>query len=356
VDPCDVVGVHSIGALTVTTFRLLSRDDFRAKVFARDSHRCLVCKGPAVDAHHILERRLWPDGGYYLENGASLCETHHLEAESTALPCEALRELARIKAFPLPPHLYKDQPYDKWGNPVLPNGQRLRGELFDDHSVQKILGSALSLFTNRVKYPRTWHLPWSPGATKDDRILESTRHFDGKDVVVTVKMDGENTTMYSDYLHARSIDYEPHPSRSIVKALHARVARDIPESWRICGENLFAKHSIAYSNLDAYFQVFSIWNDQNRCLDWQETVYWADLLDLSLVPVLYSGIWDPRLIQGLHQETYRGDPCEGYVVRLAGGFHYRDFKVATAKYVRNDHVQTHGHWMRSRLEPNRVKS
>ncbi len=52
----------------------MTRDDFRNAVFARDNHRCVICGEPAKDAHHILERRLFPDGGYYLNNGASLCE------------------------------------------------------------------------------------------------------------------------------------------------------------------------------------------------------------------------------------------------------------------------------------------
>lgn len=52
---------------------LLTRDDFREFVFKRDNHKCVVCGEPAVDAHHILERRLFHDSGYYLDNGASLC-------------------------------------------------------------------------------------------------------------------------------------------------------------------------------------------------------------------------------------------------------------------------------------------
>jgi len=43
---------------------LLTRDQFRDGVFARDGRRCVICQsaGP-LDAHHIVERRLWPDGG-----------------------------------------------------------------------------------------------------------------------------------------------------------------------------------------------------------------------------------------------------------------------------------------------------
>jgi hypothetical protein len=185
---------------------LLTRAEFRQQVFARDGGRCVICGAPGQDAHHIIERRLFDDGGYYLNNGATLCAGCHVKAEMTVLTCEEIRTAAGITQVVLPPHLYPDQAYDKWGNPLLPNGQRLRGELFDDGSVQKILaaGGVLSQFTTRVRYPRTYHLPWSPGATDDDRMLPDVRAFEGQEVVVTAKMDGEQTTMYTDYLHARA--------------------------------------------------------------------------------------------------------------------------------------------------------
>ncbi len=59
---------------------------------------------------------------------------------------------------------------------------------------------------NRYKYPRTPHLKWSPGRSADDVELATTEAFEGEEVVVTVKLDGENTTIYRDYLHARSLD------------------------------------------------------------------------------------------------------------------------------------------------------
>jgi 5-methylcytosine-specific restriction endonuclease McrA len=46
---------------------LLTRDEFRVGVFARDGKTCVACGKPGQDAHHIIERRLWPDGGYYLD-------------------------------------------------------------------------------------------------------------------------------------------------------------------------------------------------------------------------------------------------------------------------------------------------
>lgn len=64
-------------------YKLLSREEFKKQVFARTNGKCCVpnCDCDAVDAHHIMDRRLWKDGGYYLSNGAALCSKHHLDAE-----------------------------------------------------------------------------------------------------------------------------------------------------------------------------------------------------------------------------------------------------------------------------------
>jgi len=346
--------------------KLLTRDQFRESVFARDGHRCVVqdvagrwrCSNKADDAHHILDRSLWTSkaeaGGYLIDNGASVCERHHLECEQTTISCDELRAWCGIKNVVLPEHLDADTSYDKWANPVLPNGQRMRGETFDGDSVQKMLAPVLHLFTNRVKYPRTYHVPGSPGATDDDRVMSSVdfiRNFRGQDVVITEKLDGECTTLYRDYLHARSLEYQAHESRDWIRALHARIAHEIPETWRICGENLYARHSIAYQNLPSYFMVFSIW-DGLRCLSWDETVEWCKMLDLHCVPTLYRGT-EPPLQGSLHgRRTNRGEEIEGWVMRLAGDFHYGAFRRSAAKYVRAGHVTTDTHWMHGRVVPN----
>lgn len=340
-----------------STQKLLSRDEFRNGVFKRDNHMCIICQKPAVDAHHILERRLFPDGGYYLDNGASLCEVHHLEAEMTTLSAQTIREKLNIKHPLLPPHLYSDQEYDKWGNILLPNGHRLMGEMFHDESVQKILerGEVLNLFLKYIKYPRTFHLPWSMTKSKDDRVLANCDQFKGKEVVVTLKFDGENTSMYNDYIHARSINSGNHESRNFVKRTHSQIMGDIPENWRICGENVYAKHSIHYKNLDSYFYIFSIWNNQNMCLSWDETKEYSQLFELPTVPVLYEGVFDEKIIKSLAKPLFEGNEMEGYVVRLKDSFIYKDFQKSMAKYVRENHVTTHGHWMRQMVIPNLLK-
>jgi len=60
------------------------RKEFKNAVFTKTKGKCCVpgCNCDAVDAHHILDRHLWDDGGYILSNGAALCEKHHLDAEN----------------------------------------------------------------------------------------------------------------------------------------------------------------------------------------------------------------------------------------------------------------------------------
>jgi uncharacterized protein YbdZ (MbtH family) len=347
----------------------VTRDEFREAVFRRDGGRCVVCRQPAVDAHHILERRLFPDGGYSLANGAAVCGQCHVQAEETSLSCEQLRAAAGILEVVLPDHLDPGQRYDKWGNPYVHEDpartQRMPGELFHDAGVQKVLKAAIDRgdFVNRVKYPRTLHVPWSPGATQDDRIHgPAWEEWLGQArVVVTEKMDGENTTMYRDGIHARSLDYRAHGSRDLVKALHAAIAQDIPAGWRVCGENVYAAHSLQYRDLPGYFLVFSVWDDRNACLDWPSTEEWAGLLGLQTVTTigyLEPGQGSPLALEGLAQQ-YRAKvarPIEGYVVRPAAAFTFREFPRVVGKYVRANHVQTDQHWMARAILPNGLAS
>lgn len=202
-----------------------------------------------------------------------------------------------------------------------------------------------------MKYPRTPHLPWSPGASEDDILLSDSFMFEGKEVVVTEKLDGENTSMYPDHIHARSLDSRQHPSRNWVKAFHGSIAHLIPDDWRLCGENMYARHSIGYHNLKSYFYLFSIWNEQNVCLSWTETKEWAELLGLELPPVLYEGLWDAKKVQSI---TLDLEKQEGYVVRTSEGFAYEDFQKHIAKWVRKEHVQTDQHWMHAEVVPNKL--
>ena len=354
---------------------LLTRDAFREGCFARDGHCCVICGQPAVDAHHIIERRLWTDpgeeGGYFLANGSSVCERHHRAAEQTLVSPEELRRAAGIKHVMVPSHLYDDgieagSLLTKWGDLVLSDGRRSPGELFWDESVQRVLaeGRVLQLYTSRYRYPRTYHVPFSTGRTKDDRVLRDLSAFAGRRIIVTRKLDGENTTILSDgNSYARSPDGSPHPSQSRVRAMAATVGPLLDRGWRLCGENLVAKHSIHYRALSAYFFVISIWNSRNECQSWDDTVLYANLLSresglrLPTVPVLYDGIFNESILRGLHRPTdENGDEAEGWVMRVADAFAYRDFGKSVAKMVRAGHVVEHAqHWRRGPIIENELR-
>ncbi|MEY8802056.1 HNH endonuclease [Leisingera sp. XS_AS12] len=125
---------------------LLDRPAFKAAVFARDNHACVICGAPADAAHHILERKLFRDGGYYLSNGASLCPDCHYEAEKTTLSVEEVRAACRINNPALPPGFSAKAAYDKWGNEIHSDGTRSRGPLFNDPGARKILTEAGILY------------------------------------------------------------------------------------------------------------------------------------------------------------------------------------------------------------------
>ncbi|AWN24393.1 2'-5' RNA ligase [Deinococcus irradiatisoli] len=204
----------------------------------------------------------------------------------------------------------------------------------------------------RFKYPRTPHLPWSAGVGRDDALLGDTSRFEGLEVVVTEKLDGENTTLYRSGLHARSLDSRPHPSRDWVKGLQGHIGHQIPAGWRLCGENLYARHSLGYDDLESYFYLFSVWDDTNMALSWDDTLDWAAQLGVPTPRQLYRGVWDERRVRALPV-----DPAimEGYVVRTVQGFAYAEMQHHLAKYVRAGHVQTGSHWMHQALTPNRLR-
>jgi hypothetical protein len=337
------------------TDQLLTRDEFREGVLTRDGHKCVNCGAIEVklDVHHIIERKLFVDGGYYLANGATLCEPCHILAENTTLTVETLRAQCGIDIPLLPDHFPEGEITDKWGNPILANGTRLRGELFEEGGVQKVLAPVLYQFTNRVKYGRTFHFPQSPGLQNDDRVHQTVDQWDGMEVVVTLKMDGENTTFYNDYMHARSLEYESHPSRTFIKSIWGRVAHNIPEGFRLCGENVTAVHSIEYTELESYFYVFSIW-DGATSLSWDDTLEYSGVLDLVTVPVLYRGMYHSTLVDEI-AASLDLEHQEGFVLRPARSFKLREFPRLIGKWVRKSHVSSSSHWMREQVRYNGLK-
>ncbi|MFJ1926741.1 MULTISPECIES: RNA ligase family protein [unclassified Streptomyces] len=150
------------------------------------------------------------------------------------------------------------------------------------------------------------------------------------------------------------------PARSIrrttppgprVKALQGRVGPRVPAGWRICGENVFARHSIPYDDLAGHFYGFSVW-DGDTCLGWDRTVAFLHGLGIPTPPVLWRGVFDARAERTLRALRLDTGRQEGYVVRPAASFGAAEFGRRVAKWVRPGHVVTDTHWMHAAVVEN----
>jgi len=181
-----------------------------------------------------------------------------------------------------------------------------------------------------LKYPRTRHLPDSPGAG-GDRVQPDLSWLDGE-LVVTEKLDGGNLTFTRDAIYGPAPGDDAQPWDRPAKALWAMTAHRIPDDWRVCGESMWARRGIAYSDLPGVFIVFGIWDETNTLLGWDDTVDWARRLELPVVPVLYRGgslsearaAWATRCSRS---------SSEGYVVRAAGRIPADEFEVKVLAWV-----------------------
>lgn len=213
------------------------------------------------------------------------------------------------------------------------------------------------------KYGRTYHYPFSPGTTSDDRIQHDYWEYLRQipSLVHTEKLDGENNCLSRSGVFARS---HAAPTTSAwtesIRRFWQSIRNDLG-SLEIFLENLYAVHSIEYRNLDHHFYVFAV-REHDQWLSWEETKYYAAMLDLPVVPeirvftppsdretfekdvqaiVSGSGALSPH-------DAQNGLPVtmEGIVTRDAAGYPVNAFSQHVFKYVRKGHVKTDQHWTR----------
>ncbi len=217
------------------------------------------------------------------------------------------------------------------------------------------------------KYPRTYHFPFSPGTTSDDRIAKSYDGLLDGSIVITEKLDGENTCLNQYGVFARS---HAAPTRNpwasylwdTWNTLHKELG-----DLELFGESLYAVHSIQYGRLESYYYLFAI-REGDRWLAWDEVQFYAGVLGLPTVPVLYSGraadlpgedqvpaaeklkafildaVSQPSSLSAPAGEV---SPREGAVARSASSFTTEEFPTCVFKWVRKGHVQTDQHWTRN---------
>jgi hypothetical protein len=214
------------------------------------------------------------------------------------------------------------------------------------------------------KYNRTFHLPWSPGATNDDKIASSTDSLLNCPIVITEKIDGSNTSLEYDGCFARTHSGPPtHASFDGLKALHASIKFKIPIDFQLFGEWCFALHSIAYQELPSYFLMF---NARDICigiwLSWEDVEMWAEEIGVPTVPVLFKGVIQnekelKELVESLmNQPSVCGGIREGVVIRVQRKFSDSEFSSCVMKCVRPNHVQTSEHWKDQEIVRNKLKT
>ena len=159
-----------------------------------------------------------------------------------------------------------------------------------------------------TKYPRTYHFPFSKGATNDDKVADSNwfDNFKDKEIVITEKLDGSNTALMRNGVFGRSHAAITTNSwdRYITEycGLFDRVKNLIGENEIIYGENLYAVHSIEYNKLPSYFFIFNI-RDEKEFYSWDEIEEMSNILDIPTVPVLFKGVFsDENDLRNLIEE------------------------------------------------------
>ncbi|MBL0742036.1 RNA ligase family protein [Chryseolinea lacunae] len=212
------------------------------------------------------------------------------------------------------------------------------------------------------KYGRTYHYPFSPGTTSDDRINADywSDVLRMKQIVHTEKLDGENNCLSRYGVFARS-----HAAPTVsawTKAIrqHWESIKNDLGDVEIFGENLYAIHSIEYRKLEHHYYVFAV-RQHDMWLGWDEVKFYAGLFDFPTVPEIKTAT--PEREEQLRDEVLTlarqhsvlesydirtNEPCtrEGIVTRNTEAYPVNDLAHHVFKYVRKGHVKTDEHWTR----------
>lgn len=201
-----------------------------------------------------------------------------------------------------------------------------------------------------TKYGRTYHLPFSEGVTSDDKILWDWQTLLEQPILITEKLDGENSCLKSTGAYARShLSPTRNPWAKNMWEIWERIKHDLG-TLEIFGENLYGIHSIEYECLSYHFYVFAI-RDGDQWLSWEEVLFYAELLELPTVPVLEAGSFTEEMVKNFIEKRMMlgsvfGGDCEGFVLRNANSYSADKFKHNVLKFVRKNHVKTNEHWTR----------
>ena len=217
------------------------------------------------------------------------------------------------------------------------------------------------MIPTNTKYPRTYHLPWSPGTTSDDKKL-SGDWFDmykGKEIIITEKLDGENIAINRYDCYARSHGAPTRSPWSIniwgKDGIFQNIYDKLGENEWIFGENLYGEHSIHYDKLPNYYFLFAVMDTEEYVwYSWDEIRLVSEIIKIPTVPELWRGIIESEeqlkylVNKFVNQPSVYGDTREGVVIRNSNEFPIDEFSKNVCKWVRPNHVQTDEHWTKNR--------
>lgn len=215
------------------------------------------------------------------------------------------------------------------------------------------------------KYGRTYHYPFSPGTTSDDRInhmyWDDIQHIET--LLHTEKLDGENNCLNRFGVFARSHAAPTTSPWTAQLREHWELMKNDLGDLELFGENLYAVHSIEYKRLESYYYIFAV-RCQDKWLSWEEVKFYAAMFDFPTVPELsiqaVNGLSEKMLKSEIFRmvqepsifgsvDTQHKDDCtrEGIVSRNIDEYPIAEFAKNVFKYVRKGHVKTTEHWTRN---------
>ena len=182
--------------------------------------------------------------------------------------------------------------------------------------------------------------------------MEDPQALADREIVVTEKLDGDNTLIFQGEVYDRS-GARAGPWAGLVKKHHA---------WKLAGtglslygENLHPVHAIEYAPMapGETFRAFALRRLDGTFESFQALEDLCSSLDIPTVPVLFRGRRNSaaeldQLIHRAHTEpSLLGGEREGVVVRVSGEIRTPDFPRMACKSVRLGHVQAEEHWRRN---------
>lgn len=205
------------------------------------------------------------------------------------------------------------------------------------------------------KYPRTYHLPFSPGVQSDDKIIRDIKPFIGREVTVTEKADGGCTILSQGEAWSRA---SGNPATegwfAMVRKWHAWKTSTWDPNTSLYGEDLYGIHAIDYGEIpeNNTFRPFNLLQD-GKWSSYDHRIKVIEGLEMVPVPLVFRGVFnsEKQLSTFLANEikkpsrlTNAGSSIEGFVIQSVDEFAFEDFSYNVCKYVRANHVQSNTHW------------